>query len=78
MRQFQRQFPEVDSEEILSMATSRAASALGMDSLGRITAGCSADLIAIPFTGSRKDLFETIIAFEGEPLANFTAKASKD
>lgn len=78
MRQFQSQFPEVDAEEILRMATSRGASALGMDSVGRIAAGCSADLIAIPFTGSRKDLFEAIIAFEGEPLANFTANASKD
>jgi len=79
MRQFQKEFPDVGAEEVLSMATSRAASALQETrSLGRIAVGCSADLIAIPFTGSRDAIFEAIIAFQGEPLANFTADASKE
>ena len=77
MRQFQRQFPEVAPEEIVSMATSRAALALREDFVGRIAVGCSADLIAIPFSGSKESVFEAIVAFEGEPLANFTADASK-
>jgi aminodeoxyfutalosine deaminase len=78
MREFQRQFPEVGAEEILTMTTSRAASALRETSVGRIGLGCSADLLAIPFSGSEKAIFEAIVAFEGEPLANFTADASKD
>jgi cytosine/adenosine deaminase-related metal-dependent hydrolase len=79
MRQFQKEFPDVDAEELVSMATSRGASALQRTRfLGRIAVGCSSDLIAIPFTGSREAIFEAIIAFEGEPLANFTADASKD
>ena len=77
MRQFQGSFPEVPAEEIVSMATSRPASALNRTNLGRIATGCSPDLIAVPFTGSPEDLFESIIAFEGEPLANFTADAVK-
>ena len=77
MRQFQRQFPEVAAEEIVSMVTCRAALALREDFVGRIGVGCSANLIAIPFSGSKETVFEAIVAFEGEPLGNFTADASK-
>lgn len=65
MREFQKRFPNVAPEEILSMATVRAARALNRESsLGRIRAGYSADLIAIPCE-SRGDVFEQISAFNG-------------
>lgn len=65
MREFQQKFPDVAPEETLSMVTVRAAQALGRESsLGRIRAGCWADLIAIPCE-KEGDVFEQIIAFEG-------------
>ena len=65
MREFQKRFPDVAPEEILSMVTVRAARALGRESnLGRIRAGYSADLIAIPCE-SGGNVFEEIVAFEG-------------
>jgi cytosine/adenosine deaminase-related metal-dependent hydrolase len=65
MREFQRGFPAVAPEETLSMVTVRAARALGRESsLGRIRAGCWADLIAIPCE-KEGDVVEQIIAFNG-------------
>jgi aminodeoxyfutalosine deaminase len=65
MREFQRRFSDVAPEEILSMATMNGARALGRESsLGRIRAGHSADLIAIPCE-RRGDVWEQIIAFNG-------------
>lgn len=65
LREFQTRFPAVTPEETLSMVTVKAARALGRESsLGRIRAGYSADLIAVP-CGKGGDVFEQIIAFEG-------------
>jgi cytosine/adenosine deaminase-related metal-dependent hydrolase len=64
MREFRRRFSNVAPEETLSMVTVRAARALGRESsLGRIRAGCWADLIAIPCE-KEGDVFEQIIAFK--------------
>ena len=66
MRQFRNTFPSVSPKEILRMVTVNAAGALRQENrLGRICAGAPADFVAVPF--GHGDLFEEIIAFEGEP-----------
>jgi len=63
MREFQRNFPAVSPEEILSMVTKNPARALAEQStLGQIKAGAFADLIAVPFE-AECNVFEQIIAF---------------
>jgi aminodeoxyfutalosine deaminase len=67
MREFQRKEPEVPPRKILEMATVNGARALGRaEALGIIAPGFSADLIAIPFAQTRADIFDAIVAFEGE------------
>jgi aminodeoxyfutalosine deaminase len=67
MRELQRKAPELSSREILEMATVNGARALGQsEALGIIAPGFSADLIAIPFAQTRADIFDAIVAFEGE------------
>jgi len=64
MRAFREKFPDVPAEEVLSMVTTNAASALGQESaIGKIAAGFVADLIALPCSDSGK-VFEEIIAFD--------------
>jgi cytosine/adenosine deaminase-related metal-dependent hydrolase len=66
MRQFQKMFPDVSPEQILSMVTVSPAKALQRaNSLGKIRSGFYADLIAIPISSSAKAVYEQIIAFEG-------------
>ena len=65
MRAFQKEFPSVSANEILRMATVNAARALRQENeLGQIRPSFTADLIAVPCSGSR-DVFEQIIAFGG-------------
>ena len=48
------------------MVTVNAARAIGQtDSLGRISPGFRADLIAIPSAQTGRGVFDTIVAFEG-------------
>jgi aminodeoxyfutalosine deaminase len=69
MRAFQKNEPDVSCEEILSMVTVNAALALGKARvLGQIRNSSAADLIAIPFGGSPKKVFEEIVAFAGDGL----------
>ncbi|HEY2124815.1 MAG TPA: amidohydrolase family protein [Chthoniobacterales bacterium] len=69
MRQFRKTFPEVAPEEILALTTRNAALALGQgDVLGCLAPNLSSDMVAVPFSGLRKDLFDAIVTFEGEPL----------
>ena len=64
MREFQKRFPDVAPEEVLSMVTVNAARALGEESrLGRIQTGCWADLIAVPCEGAG-DVHEQAMAFD--------------
>jgi aminodeoxyfutalosine deaminase len=66
MRAFQRSEPESSPERIIEMVTLNPASALHQENtLGRIRPGFRADLIAIP-TNEGGDLFERIVAFDGE------------
>jgi cytosine/adenosine deaminase-related metal-dependent hydrolase len=66
MRAFQRSEPESSPERIFEMVTVNSASALRQQNiLGRIRPGFRADLTAIPCTQG-SDLFEEIVAFDGE------------
>lgn len=79
MRTFQRNWPVVSSEDILSMITVNAAAALGKpDMLGRIRQNSFADLVVVPFSGSLENLFDELIAHEGAVSLGITAgKAAK-
>jgi cytosine/adenosine deaminase-related metal-dependent hydrolase len=67
MRELQRKEPDLAAREILEMATVNGARALGQsEALGIIAPGFSADLIAIPFAQTRADIFDAIVAFEGQ------------
>jgi cytosine/adenosine deaminase-related metal-dependent hydrolase len=69
MRAFQRNWPRVSPEEILSMVTVNPAQALGKPYvIGRIRQNYFADLLAIPFGGSRKNLFDALVAHEDSVL----------
>lgn len=65
MRTFQKNWPRVSPEEILSMVTVNPAEALGKPhALGRIRQDYFADLLAVPFGGSRRNLLDALIAYE--------------
>jgi cytosine/adenosine deaminase-related metal-dependent hydrolase len=66
MRELLRKEPWISPREVLTMATVNAAHATGQaDSLGRISSGFRADLIAIPSAETGRSVFDTIVAFEG-------------
>jgi cytosine/adenosine deaminase-related metal-dependent hydrolase len=68
MRAFQSAFPSVPPLTILRMVTVDAAVGLRQAGrLGILRRGAYADIIAITMDGSSKDLFDKMIAFEGEP-----------
>ena len=59
MRAFSAKSPDVSPEHILRMATVNGAKALGMAGvIGELTEGAMADLIAIPFTGTGREMHE--------------------
>ncbi len=65
MRALQESQSNISPEDILKMATTNSAQALGFsDKVGQIRRGFLADLTAIPFIGSPKNVFSEIIAFE--------------
>jgi aminodeoxyfutalosine deaminase len=62
MRTAKRIYPELGARDLLEMVTVRPARALKMQrDLGRISAGCLADAIALPFTGSLDEVYEAIV-----------------
>lgn len=66
MRELRRKEPSVSPREALTMATANGARAIGRaESMGRISPGFHADLIAIPSAPKAVDVFEAIVAFEG-------------
>jgi cytosine/adenosine deaminase-related metal-dependent hydrolase len=66
MRELLRKEPWISPREVLTMVTANAARAIGQgDSLGKISPGFRADLIAIPIVEKRPDVFDAIVTFEG-------------
>ncbi len=64
LRAFQKEFPNVSSEEVLKMVTVNGARALRQETvLGKIRSGFLADLVAVPCAGSTSAL-EEIVAFD--------------
>jgi imidazolonepropionase-like amidohydrolase len=62
MRTAKRTYPELEARDLLEMVTVRPARALKMQrDLGRISAGCLADAIAVPFAGSLDEVYEAIV-----------------
>jgi aminodeoxyfutalosine deaminase len=65
MRELLRKEPWISPREVLGMVTVNGAHALGQGaSLGKISPGFRADLIAIPFAESKSDIFDSIAAFD--------------
>ena len=65
MRALHESEPALSPEEIFKMVTVNSARALHLaDEVGQIRPGFFADLIAIPFEQSPKNVFEEIVAFE--------------
>lgn len=66
MRGFQKEFPDVSSEEILKMVTVNGARALRQDNaLGKVRSEFVADLVALPCTTSTS-VFDEIVGFDRE------------
>jgi cytosine/adenosine deaminase-related metal-dependent hydrolase len=66
MRAFQKEFPDVSSEEILKMVTVNGARALRQDNaLGKVRSEFVADLVALPCTTSTS-VFDEIVGFDRE------------
>src|SRR6185503_18569808 len=69
MRLFQKNNPQVPAQEILSLATVKAAQALGMgDRLGQIKPGFLADIIGIPLPrklSPQKTIQEQLLGYRG-------------
>jgi cytosine/adenosine deaminase-related metal-dependent hydrolase len=66
LRELVRKNPWLSPEAALATITVNAADALGQgQALGRIRAGYLADLIALPLRPLEKEVFESIVAFDG-------------
>jgi len=66
MRAFAAALPGVSPKRILQMATVNGARALGQAGrIGELSTGACADVIAIPFTGKKADVFEAAVNSPG-------------
>lgn len=71
MQVFASAHPKVSPERILQMATVNGARALGLaGETGEISKNGLADLIAIPFTGKTKSVYEAAVNYEGDISAS--------
>jgi cytosine/adenosine deaminase-related metal-dependent hydrolase len=71
MREFQKIWPGLEAEEIVKMTTLNPAEALGQtETLGRVANGSAGAVIAIPYGGSGKDVYDAMVAFDGVPWMN--------
>lgn len=65
MRELLRKQPWISPREVLEMVTVNAAHAIGQGGmLGEVSPGSRADLIAVPFAETGRDVFDAIVAFE--------------
>ena len=71
MRALAAKSSDLSSPEILQMATLNGARALGLEGkLGELRAGSFADLIAIPFDGTGKDVYDAVLRHGGAVSAS--------
>lgn len=74
MRALLEAAPRLSPESILRMATINAGRALGRGhELGWLGEGASADMIAVPFAGERKTVFEGLMQHRGRVSASLIA-----
>lgn len=71
MREFAARNPNVRPETVLQLATTNAARALRQGGqLGELSTGARADLIAIPFNGSRRSSLRAVMSFDATVAAS--------
>ncbi len=71
MQSFASHSPDVPAETIVKMATLNGARALGRAGyLGELAPGARADLIAVPFAGALKGVFEAVVQHRGDVAAS--------
>lgn len=74
MQTFAHQHLSVPDHKIVRMATLNGARALGLaGQIGELNRNAFADLIALPFTRRRSEIYEAIIHFSGEVTASMIA-----
>jgi cytosine/adenosine deaminase-related metal-dependent hydrolase len=71
MQMFSDKNKSISSKEIIRMATVNGAKALGWGGkIGELSPNALADLIAIPFTGKKADIYDTVLHHEGDVSAS--------
>jgi aminodeoxyfutalosine deaminase len=71
MRAFSKANPRVPARTIVRMATINGANALDLgDQAGQLSPGAFADLIAIPFTGKLKGVYQAVVRHQGAVSAS--------
>jgi cytosine/adenosine deaminase-related metal-dependent hydrolase len=71
MSRFAEQYPAVAPETILNLVTVNAARALGLAGhIGEISVHACADLIAMPFSGKARNVFEALVHLSGPVCAS--------
>jgi cytosine/adenosine deaminase-related metal-dependent hydrolase len=71
MRGLAHNEPSLSPKAILEMATTKAARALGMASeVGELSSHAFADLIAIPFAGGSRNVYEAVLHHKGHVRAS--------
>jgi aminodeoxyfutalosine deaminase len=71
MRHFAAAHPAVAPAKIIAMATRNGARALGWQGrVGELSAGCLADIIAVPFSGATPEAEAAVIAHSGNVAAS--------
>ena len=76
LRAFATAHPEVAPKEILRLATTNGAQALGLrGKVGELSRGAFADLIALPFAGKLQDLHAAVLHHSGNVTASMIGGA---
>jgi len=71
MRALAERFPALSARKIIEMATVNGAKAIGMaGAIGEISRGADADLIALPFRGSPRQVHAAILDYSGPVAAS--------
>jgi len=71
MQTMHANYPNLEPEKILRFSTINAAQALGLRAIvGELSPSAKADIIAIPFNGSFKEIYEATLYHKGKILGS--------